>query len=268
VLVNDSSRTVEKVVLASSRAVYGEGKYHCDQDGVVFPNGRKIEDMRSGQYEPRCPHCGHPCQAVPTSEESPSRPASFYGLTKQVQEEMLLMFARLMGLSAFALRYQNVYGPGQSLHNPYTGILAIFAGQARTNQPIHVFEDGRESRDFVYVEDVVEATWRCIAADSSTAGVLNIGSGRRTSVLEVAEKIVSFSTSTSAVQVNGNFREGDIRHNVAEISKAKTLIGFEPQWTFDAGLQGFLRWAHSQEIHASRYESSLLESRERGILHV
>lgn len=267
-LVNDSSRTVSRIVVASSRAVYGEGKYHCDRDGVVFPDGRKTEDMRSGQYEPRCPRCGHPCQAVPTSEDSPSHPTSFYGLTKQVQEEMLLMFARLMGLSAFALRYQNVYGPGQSLQNPYTGILAIFASQARTNQPIHVFEDGCESRDFVYIEDVVEATWRCISAQGSPVELLNVGSGCRTSVLEVAQQIVSSLSSTSAVQVNGSFREGDIRHNFADIGKARSLLGFEPRWTFHAGLQEFLRWTHSQEVHASRYESSLRESRERGILHV
>jgi dTDP-L-rhamnose 4-epimerase len=267
VLVNDSSRTVSRIVLASSRAVYGEGKYHCDRDGIVFPEGRKTEDLQSGQYEPRCPRCGRPCHAVPTSEDSPSHPTSFYGLTKQVQEEMLLMFARLMGLSAFALRYQNVYGPGQSLQNPYTGILAIFASQARMNRPIHVFEDGCESRDFVYIDDVVEATWRCISAENSPVEVLNVGSGCRTSVLEVAEQIVSLLTSTSAVQVDGSFREGDVRHNLADIGKAMTLIGFEPRWTFHAGLQEFLRWAHSQEVHPSRYESSLLESRERGILH-
>jgi dTDP-L-rhamnose 4-epimerase len=267
-LVNDSSRTVHRIVVASSRAVYGEGKYDCCRDGAVFPYRRKTEDVRSGRYEPRCPLCGGPCDPAPTTEVSPSRPSSFYGLTKYVQEEMVLMFAKLMGLSAFALRLQNVYGPGQSLQNPYTGILAIFAGQARANLPIHVFEDGCESRDFVYIEDVVEATWRCISARNSPVEVLNVGSGHRTSVLEVADQIVSVLNSSSLVEVNGGFREGDIRHNFADISKAKSLIGFEPRWTFHTGLQEFLRWAHMQDIRTSKYESSLLESRERGILHV
>jgi dTDP-L-rhamnose 4-epimerase len=266
-LVNDSSRTVSKLIVASSRAVYGEGKYHCNRDGVVFPHSRKREDMRSGQYEPRCPHCEQPCQVMPTSEESPFHSTSFYGLTKQVQEQMVVMFARVTGLSGCALRYQNVYGPGQSLSNPYTGILAIFANQARANQPIHVFEDGYESRDFVYVEDVVEATWRCILLPDSSVQVMNVGSGYRTTVAQVAREIVSVLASTSRIEIDGSFREGDVRHNYADVGKARSLIGFEPRWKFRDGLQEFLRWAQSQELITSRYESSLLESRERGILH-
>jgi len=268
VLVNDSGRTVNRILVASSRAVYGEGKYICDGDGAVFPFARKAEDMRSGQYEPRCPRCGRSCKPVPTPEDSPFHPISFYGLTKQVQEQMVLMFAKVMGLSAFALRYQNVYGPGQSLQNPYTGILAIFANQARTNRPIYIFEDGDESRDFVFIEDVVEATWRCISTENSSVEVLNVGSGRRTTVLEIAEQVVSLLGSTSAIEVNGSFREGDIRHNFADIDKARSLIGFEPRWTFRVGLQEFLTWAQSQDVNPSRYESSLVETRERGILHV
>jgi dTDP-L-rhamnose 4-epimerase len=268
VLVNDSSRTVKKIVLASSRAIYGEGKYHCDRDGAVFPQGRRTADLRAGQYEPVCPVCGQPGQAVPTPEDSPLRPTSFYGLTKQVQEQMVMMFARVIGLSAFALRYQNVYGPGQSLRNPYTGILAIFANQARINQPIFVFEDGQESRDFVYIEDVIEATWRCIQADKPAVEALNVGSGRKSSVREVAQEVVCLLRSTSSIEIDGSFREGDIRHNYADIGKAKLMIQFEPHWTFQDGLQEFLRWVQSQELCPPVYESSLMETRERGMLHV
>lgn len=266
-LVNDSSRTVSKLIVASSRAVYGEGRYHCSQDGVVFPVNRRIEDLRAGQYVPRCPHCDQPCEALPTSEDSPFHPTSFYGLTKQVQEQMVLMFAGIMGMAAFAIRYQNVFGPGQSLNNPYTGILAIFANQARTNQTIHVFEDGHQSRDFVYIEDVVEATWRCILSPESSSQALNVGSGVRTTVSQVAQEIVSILGSSSKVEIDGSFRAGDIRHNCAETAKAKSLIGFEARWKFCDGLREFLRWAQSQEVAASRYELSLLESRERGVLH-
>jgi len=266
-LVNDSLRTVTRIVMASSRAVYGEGKYLCPADGVVFPNRRAREDMGSGLYELRCPRCGQPCQTIPTSEDSPLHPTSFYGLTKQVQEEMILMFAKVMGLSAFALRYQNVYGPGQSLKNPYAGILSIFASQARMNRPIYVLEDGYESRDFVYIEDVVEATWRCISDADAAVEALNVGSGCRTSVREVAETVVASLKSKSAVVIDGSFRDGDIRHNSADISKATSIIGFEPQWGFQEGVQEFLRWVESQEVFPSRYESSLLEGWERGILH-
>jgi dTDP-L-rhamnose 4-epimerase len=268
VLVSDTRRTVKRIIVASSRAVYGEGRYRCDRDGAVFPLGRKAEDMRSGQYEPRCPLCGQPSRSMPTCEDSPLLPTSFYGLTKQVQEHIVLMFAKVMGLSAFALRYQNVYGPGQSLRNPYTGILAIFANQARTNQPIYVFEDGHESRDFVYIDDVVEATWRCLAAENPAIETVNVGTGHRTTVLEIAEKVVSCMASTSLVKVNGRFREGDIRHNCADISRAKSLIGFDPRWSFVDGLREFLGWARSQEVYSSKYEASLAETRDRGILHV
>jgi len=267
-LVNDSLRTVTKLVLASSRAVYGEGKYHCNSHGAVFPDGRSVDDLRSGQYEPRCPHCRRSCHAIPTDEDSPCRPTSFYGVTKQCQEQMTLMFAKVIGLSAYALRYQNVYGPGQSLRNPYTGILAIFANQARENRPIYVFEDGRESRDFIYIEDVVEATWRCISTEVPLVETLNVGSGCSMTVSEVAKLMVSTLASNSVIEVNGSFREGDVRHNCAQISKARSLVGFEPRWEFPDGLQEFVKWVRSQEIFTSKYESSLRESRDRGILHV
>jgi dTDP-L-rhamnose 4-epimerase len=266
-LLNDPGRTVRRIVVASSRAVYGEGKYSCQLHGTVFPLGRKTEDMRSGQYEPRCPGCGRTAQSLPTDEGSPLQPSSFYGLTKQVQEQMVLMFAGAMGLSAIALRYQNVYGPGQSLQNPYTGILAIFANQARANQPIYVFEDGAESRDFVYIDDVVEATWRCLTVENVAIETINVGTAERTTVLEVAQKVVSCMASSSRVEVNGRFREGDIRHNCADIGKAKSLIGFEPGWSFADGLREFLAWVQCQEVRGSKYEASLAETRERGVLH-
>jgi dTDP-L-rhamnose 4-epimerase len=187
-LVNQPKCRVSKVVVASSRAIYGEGKYRCEKHRSVYPSGRRLEDLKAGRYEPRCPICGSACVPEATSEDSPIHPLSFYGLTKRVQEEMILMFARSCGFSAYAIRYQNVYGPGQSLGNPYTGILAIFASLARANAPIQVFEDGLESRDFVFVEDAVEATWRCIAGDSNLAESLNVGTGRRTCVLQAAKE--------------------------------------------------------------------------------
>src|SRR5262249_2394391 len=159
-LVNRAAPRIHKLVLASSRAVYGEGKYDCHAHGAVYPAQRLLNDLKTGNFEPLCPHCGRACVPAPTDEDSPLRPLSFYGLTKQVQEQMFFLFARALGISAVALRYQHVYGPGQSLVNPYTGILAIFANLARAGKDVHVFEDGEESRDFVYVDDAVEATWR------------------------------------------------------------------------------------------------------------
>jgi dTDP-L-rhamnose 4-epimerase len=143
VLMNRPENCLRKIVLASSRAVYGEGKYRCEAHGSVYPKQRQIVDLRAGRYEPRCPGCGVACNPEATTEDSPLNPSSFYGLTKQMQEQMLQMFAHARGFSAYALRYQNVYGPGQSLRNPYTGILAIFSNLAQSNSVSQVFEDGQ-----------------------------------------------------------------------------------------------------------------------------
>ncbi len=266
-LVNRPTSRVSKIVVASSRAVYGEGKYRCDEHGVVYPGSRALGDLQAGRYEPRCPVCGEACISEPTPEDSPLNPLSFYGLTKQVQEQMVLLFARTKGFSGYALRYQNVYGPGQSLHNPYTGILAIFSNLARTNSPIQIFEDGQASRDFVYVEDAVEATWRCVGPGANSVESLNAGTGRRTTVIEVAEEIVRHFGSRSKISITGAFRQGDIRHNLADLARIREGVGYSPQFTFSDGLKRFLTWAEVQEAEPGGYESSLEEMRERGLFH-
>jgi dTDP-L-rhamnose 4-epimerase len=266
-LVNDNTGRDRKLIVASSRAVYGEGRYLCREHGAVYPGERKVEDMLKGKFEPLCPVCGSPCEPLPTAEEAPLQPSSFYGLTKQMQEQMVLLFSRAKLFSGVALRYQNVYGPGQSLRNPYTGILAIFSNQARLNQPIHIFEDGLESRDFVYIDDVIEATWGCIMAEGMQSEVLNVGGGSRIAVCDLVKDIVRFFDSRSKVEITGAFRQGDIRHNMADLTKAQKLIGFTPQWRFSRGIGEFLEWATSQDVSKGRYEASLTEMRQRGLLH-
>lgn len=266
-LVNNKASRVEKLITASSRAIYGEGKYRCQAHGTVYPAGRRTEDMKAGRFEPRCPACGEACETLPTDEESKIHPSSFYGLTKQVQEQMTLLFARTRGIDAAALRYQNVYGPGQSLKNPYTGILAIFSNQAREGKPIFIFEDGKESRDFVYIADVVEATWRCIRPEYKGVDAFNVGSGHKTTVSEVVHEILAFFQSDSKASVTGQFREGDIRHNVADLAKARRVLGFESRWTFRDGIREFLAWATDQEYDGGRYERSLQEMRAKGLMH-
>jgi dTDP-L-rhamnose 4-epimerase len=266
-LINHPTTLVSRIVLASSRAVYGEGKYRCAEHGSVYPGSRLLQDLKAGRYEPRCPACRATCIPEATTEDSVLHPLSFYGLTKQVQEQMILMLARIGRFSAYVLRYQNVYGPGQSLHNPYTGILAIFANLARANSPMQVFEDGRESRDFVYVDDVVEATWRCVRREGTSVESVNVGTGQRTTVLQVADEIVRFFGSNSKVSVTGAFRRGDIRHNFAAITKISELVGFAPQFTLRDGLKRFLDWVDAQVPVPGEYESSLDEMRQRGLLH-
>ncbi|MGB0383291.1 MAG: NAD-dependent epimerase/dehydratase family protein [Ardenticatenaceae bacterium] len=267
ILVNTPSHCVEKVIVASSRAIYGEGKYQCETHGVVYPSMRTESDLRYGHFEPRCPICQTPCRMLPTDEATPHQPVSFYGMTKQMQEQMTLLFTRTLGIDGFALRYQNVYGPGQSLQNPYTGILAIFTTLARLNQPIHVFEDGNASRDFVYIDDVVEATWRCILQQmpSSQSVVLNVGSGVCTSIQQVATTVSTLLHSQSPVIITGDFRLGDIRHNQADLTAISHLLGYTPTWSFQSGLEQFLAWATEQAVCKSSIEATLSELRQRGL---
>lgn len=266
VVVNERPRRLAKLVVASSRAIYGEGKYECREHGVVYPGTRGTESMSAGRFEPECSRCGQPLHVLPTTEDTPFSPSSFYGLTKQVQEQMVLMFGGTLGLDAVALRYQNVYGPGQSLGNPYTGLLAVFCNLVRQGRSLQVFEDGQESRDFVFVEDVVEATVSCMAPDIRGIHALNVGSGVRTSVLEVAQAIKAFFRADVAIEITGRFRVGDIRHNVADMSRLGALTGYVPKWRFADGLREFLEWAQSSPPTDSGFERSLAELAQRGLL--
>jgi dTDP-L-rhamnose 4-epimerase len=266
ILINDQKRSVSKIVLASSRAIYGEGKYRCALHGDVYPGERSAEAMSSGRFDPQCPHCDGDCSVVPTDETTPASPLSFYGLNKYMQERSVLMLAKAAGLSAYALRYQNVYGPGQSLTNPYTGILAIFSNLARQRRDIEIFEDGAESRDFVYIDDVVEGTSKCVNSERQGLEALNIGSGKAITVMEVATAVRDYYSSSSALRVTGAFRKGDIRHNVADIEKASKLIGFKPTVDFKTGVKRFLDWTNESAVSESGYQKSIDELRSRGLI--
>lgn len=264
---DDCGKLVRSIVVASSRAVYGEGAYQCARHGLVSPDQRSRERMAGGFFEPVCPDCGSAVSLVPTPESASFRPMSMYGLTKQVQEQAVLLFARTRGVNGFGLRYQNVFGPGQSLKNPYTGILAVFSNLARQNQAIEIYEDGLESRDFVYIDDVVEATMRSINYPGQFVGALNVGSGQATSVMTVAEEIKSFFGSNSPIEVTGSFRVGDIRHNVADIAKLEQVLCFSPKVSFQLGLANFLGWAAEQAPEdKAAYLRSVSELAARGLM--
>lgn len=263
----DCAKSLRSIVVASSRAVYGEGAYQCLSHGTVFPEQRGRNRMSAGLFEPVCPACGEPVGLLPTAESAPFSPMSMYGLTKQVQEQAVLLFARTRGINGFGLRYQNVYGPGQSLKNPYTGILAVFSNLARQNQPIEIYEDGLESRDFVYIDDVVEATVRSVNYPGQFVGALNVGSGQATSVMTVAQEIKAFFDSESAIGVTGAFRMGDIRHNIADVSELEQVLGFVPGVSFKQGLTNFLNWASEQAPEdKSAYLRSVNELAAKGLM--
>lgn len=267
-LANGAGKKVSRVVVASSRAVYGEGAYRCARDGIVYPRPRLLSDLLAGRFDPPCPVCAGPCETIATAEAAPFQPSSFYGLTKQAQEQMVVLFGQQLGIPCAALRYQNVYGPGQSLSNPYSGILAVFSNLARLDEPIRVFEDGLESRDFVYIDDVVEATVRAVAAPIQGANVINVGSGVRTTVADVARRVRDFHSSASDIRITGDFRKGDIRHNCASVEACRALLGFNVRWSLPDGLPRFLNWAiHQPPAAAAPYQRSLEELRKRGLMN-
>jgi dTDP-L-rhamnose 4-epimerase len=264
---NECGKSLRSIVMASSRAIYGEGAYRCSEHGIVFPEQRTRERMSASAFDPVCPVCGSPVSLLPTPESAPFMPMSMYGLTKQVQEQAVMLFARMRGINGFGLRYQNVYGPGQSLKNPYTGILAVFSNLARQNYGIEIYEDGLESRDFVYIDDVVEASIRSINYSGQFVGALNVGSGQTTSVMVVAQEIKAYFDSSSTIKVTGAFRMGDIRHNIADVSKLEQVLDFVPVVPFKQGLANFLGWAAEQALEdKAAYLRSVNELAARGLM--
>lgn len=256
---------VKKIVLSSSRSVYGEGKYECSKCGVVYPDGRDKEKMLNGDFNFYCPNCGDQLELLPTTEDSAIKPASLYAYTKYAQEMMLRTMCPAMGINYTIFRFQNVYGVGQSLKNPYTGILSVFSTLMLENKSVNIFEDGMESRDFVNVQDIADGVIASIVNDRSNGQTMNLGSGINTSVIDIAEILKKHYNSSSEIMVTGDFRIGDIAHNKADISKAKAILGFEPKISLDEGLKMFCDWVVGQETDNSKYEQSLSEMEHAGM---
>lgn len=264
-LVN-TSHSVEKVIVASSRSIYGEGKYCSDELGVVYPSHRTSDDMDKGDFEVKYLGSG-PLKLMATDEPSKIHPSSIYGITKQVQEQLVLNVCGASDkLSGVAFRYQNVYGPGQSLSNPYTGILSIFSNRIRTGQDINIFEDGMESRDFVFIDDVVEATIAGLENSAANNSVFNVGTGYATTVLEVAKTLMEKFEMDVPILISGMYRLGDIRHNYADVTKLNQVLGVKSKTRFSEGIEKFANWVKSQPLVESKYEASLQEMKRKGLL--
>jgi len=264
-LTNDKTLKVKKIIIASSRSIYGEGKYKNSQGIIIYPSERNEEDLEDGDFKVKCPLTGEDAILMPTDEISKIHPSSVYGITKQNQEQMVLTVGKSLGIAAVAFRYQNVYGPGQSLSNPYTGILSIFSTQIKNGASINIFEDGKESRDFVFIDDVVDATILGIEKDSANGNIYNVGSGMATDVLEVATTLKEKYNSNVDINITGNYRLGDVRHNYADLSKINTDLGFTPKVDFEKGIYAFVNWVNQQEIQESKYLDSLEEMRNKGL---
>ena len=262
----NSSKRVKKIIVASTRAVYGEGKYFCVEHGNVYPESRSSTRMQVGIWDLFCKQCDSILVQMPTDEESHLNPQSIYGITKLTQEQMILAFGKAYDLSAVSLRLQNVFGPGQSLSNPYTGILSVFSTRLLNQAQINVFEDGEESRDFVYISDVIDAIIKVIESNEKIIDIFNVGSGTSSSVSEIANMLIALFGGKSEMQITGNFRIGDIRHNIADITKIKEKFGYHPQVSIERGLIDFVNWVKDQPVAKDEYEKSISELRKLGLL--
>jgi dTDP-L-rhamnose 4-epimerase len=238
---------VEKLVLASSMSIYGEGKYLCAQCGDVAPQLRSADQLRTKRWEPDCPACGEALTPVPTDEFKPLQCSSIYALSKKNQEEMCLLFGRTYSLPVVALRYFNIYGTRQALSNPYTGVAANFASRIMNRNPPMIFEDGGQLRDFVSVQDVVRANLLAMECSQADGMALNIGSGGPISIREVAAELAQAMDSDIAAELTQKYRAGDVRHCFADISAARKFLGYRPRVRFADGLKHLVEWLCSQQ---------------------
>lgn len=264
-ILTNTEHHVKRVVVAESRAVYGEGKYHCPICGDVYPYERTDENLAKGDFECKCPKCGGEVDLIATTEDSAIHPSSVYGISKQVQGQLVHLVCKSIGVESVSFRYQNVYGPGQSLTNPYTGILSIFSTRIKNGNGINIFEDGKETRDFVYIEDVVDATILGMEVPEANGHVFNVGTGIATDVLTVAKTLCDKYGINVPITVSGNYRLGDIRHNFADITAARQILGFEPKWSFSDGIEQFTNWVNQQEVNEDNYETSIEEMKKKGL---
>lgn len=238
-LLTNENHQIDKIVLSSSRAVYGEGKYLDSAGQDVYPVARRI--YPGSGFDPVHPKTGASgLRMVPTDEFSHTQPVSVYGSSKLAQEHLLLQAAGQRNIDTAVFRIQNAYGPGQSLNNPYTGIIPLFTGLALMNRPIDVFEDGLESRDFIHVSDVVQALERYLHSELQGQHVMNLGTGSGISILDLVKMIVVCCESSSEIRITGKMRKGDIRHNVADIRRIRQLLNFKPVVRLEDGMAAYI----------------------------
>jgi dTDP-L-rhamnose 4-epimerase len=228
---------IGKIVVASSMSIYGEGAYLCPNCSVIYPRTRQNEDVQRHQWEMRCATCGEVATPIPTGEEKPLYPTSIYAVTKRDHEEMCLTFGQAYGIPTVALRFFNVYGPRQALSNPYTGVAAIFSARLLNRKSPLVFEDGRQSRDFVHVSDIVRAILLALHTDAVENDVFNVGTGTPLTVMDVARTLAQEIGVENEPEIVGQYRAGDIRHCYADITKIGQMLGYKPRVRFADGMR-------------------------------
>jgi len=264
-ILADGKHGVKKLLVASSMSIYGEGAYACEKDGPAAPGLREEKQLAAKDWEVHCPSCGRVLTPVLTPETKPLQTNSVYAVTKRDQEELGLAVGRAYGIPTVALRFFNVYGPRQSLDNPYTGVAAIFQSRIKNNQPPVVFEDGRQTRDFVSVHDIVRACVLAVEKKGADYEAVNVGTGRSVSILDVANVLLGLYRSKLTPAVERRFRAGDVRHCSADITRARRLLGYEPRVRFEDGMKELVEWGVKAEAKDT-FAQAYAELKKKGLL--
>jgi len=263
VIVNERNN-VKKIIVASSMSIYGEGKYYCEKCGYVYPSLREESQLEKREWEPKCPICKGKITPVATDENKPLNPTSIYAQTKRHQEEMVLLIGKTYGIPSVALRFFNVYGPRQSLRNPYTGVAAIFLSRLLNNKPPYIFEDGNQTRDFVHVKDVAQVVVLALEKSSADYLPVNVGSGKAISIKQVAKLLAELLNLKIEPIISNKFRKGDVRHCFADISRAKSLLDYEPKISIEEGFRELVNWAKEHHWEAvDLFDKAMKELEER-----
>lgn len=264
-IIRDHKLPIRKVIVASSQAVYSEGAATCPEHGSLFPLLRPAEQMRAGDFSVHCPHCGQVTTSIATPEAAPIGGETVYGLTKVDQERLVLLWGKQVGIPTVALRYSCTYGPRQSLFNPYTGVIAIFCTRLLNNlQPV-LYEDGHQTRDLCFVEDIARANLLVAETDKLDGLPVNVGSGRATSVKDLAHIIAAKLGKQIEPLARGEFRPGEIRSLISDISRIRS-IGYEPQVTLEEGISRYIDWIGTQGAVADYFGAAEAGLRAKGIV--
>ena len=264
ILVNFKHK-VEKIIVAASMSSYGEGRGHCPTCGIGKPSFRPSQQMALGDWEVHCPKCNNHLSPISTDENTRRQCNSIYALTKKQQEDMVLNIGKTYSIPSVSLRYFNVYGPRQSLSNPYTGVAAIFISRLKNSHQPTVYENGLQTRDFVSVYDVVNANLLAMDIDKADYQAFNIGSGIPRTIKSIAESLASVMGKDLPPVITHTYRKGDVRHCFADIRKAQKLLGFEPKVTFEDGLRELIEWSNSAPA-VDKFDLATQELKEKGLV--
>jgi dTDP-L-rhamnose 4-epimerase len=265
-LIRDENLPVEKVVVASSQSVYREGAALCEEHGLVFPHTRPTGQLAEGDYAVRCPICGETSTSTPTPEEAPTGGETVYAITKSDQERLVLTWGRQTGVPTVALRYSCTYGPRQSIFNPYTGVIAIFCTRLLNGQPPVLYEDGEQTRDFCYVGDVARANLLAARSDVLDGLPVNVGSGRATTIREVARMVSEAVEAPIEPVARGEFRPGEMRHLTSDISRAREA-GYAPEVQLQSGIERYIAWIRDQGDVRDYFADAEKVLRAKSIVH-